>query len=633
MATRPIPRKSVRLRIEYGTALITNLAGGEISCDLADIGLNGCKCRVVTVGIPEDVIGAWKLILAPERVLGLRFGAPAEISSLNVPSAEIRWVSDREPGAILFGVKFGGLSPEQLVVLSSSLMTMASRKLRGTGTTPLPFVAPAPAPAPTAPVAPAAVEPEPAPEPAVPEPVAEEVEAEESVASEPEAAEPVAAESTAEEPVALEAEDAADAEEPVEEAEEAPSEAEPAAEEADAVVAADAVIAATSAPMEDRIAPKAKSSAAGLRAEGAPPAKGSGIMPRVQTKSTLSSPVSRRKSSTTMPAVSGFSTGRKRLPGGRRLPPSRVPEPPPVPEPLPVKKPNDWSEIDKQAARPTVNRNKEVREVRERPLTEIEVERLKLEAEKAANALSEIRKNLEAARRAQTRMLPEKPPSVKGYDMAALYESCVELSGDLYHFIDAGPGRTGLLIGDVSGHGVEAAMVMSATLKSFSVRGKNAPSPSVVLSAVNEDLHNDLRRGMFVTAFYAILDHASGKLTYARAGHNPALLISPRVGLRPLEGNGIALGIADSKRFDTIIEQNTVEIQNDALLVMYTDGIVEAMNAQKEEFGEGRLCELLWQNSSQPCDSIIQAIQSAVRAHTAGLPIADDQTLVILKKS
>jgi len=287
-------------------------------------------------------------------------------------------------------------------------------------------------------------------------------------------------------------------------------------------------------------------------------------------------------------------------------------------------------ELYATTARPVSTRTKMIRE---NSVAAMELANLREHAAKTANALNEMRRSLEAARQAQTKMLPERPPSVPGYDMAALYASCVELSGDLYHFIDAGPGRTGLLIGDVSGHGVEAAMVMSATLKSFSVRAKGVSSPSAVLSAVNDDLHNDLRRGMFVTAFYAILEHESGRLTYGRAGHNPALLISPRIGMRPLEGNGLALGIASAAKFDKLIQENTVEIQNDALLVMYTDGIVEAMNAANEEFGEGRFCEILWQNTSLPCAQIIQSVQVAVQAHTAGYPLADDQTMVVLKKA
>ena len=187
-----------------------------------------------------------------------------------------------------------------------------------------------------------------------------------------------------------------------------------------------------------------------------------------------------------------------------------------------------------------------------------------------AIALNEMRRSMEAARQAQAKMLPSRPPDVPGYDMGSLYESCAELSGDLYHFFDAGPGRTGILIGDVSGHGVEAAMVMSATLKSFSVpRQEGVESPAAVLSAVNEDLHNDLRAGRHVRQRRSTRSSSTTaeKLTYGRAGHNPALLISPRIGLRPLEGNGTWRSASPQAKSLTLSSRNTpLEIHSDALL-------------------------------------------------------------------
>ena len=130
MATKHIQRASVRLRIERGTALITNLGGEPISCDLAEISLSGCKCRIPLIGTAEDIISAWRLILVPGRILSLKFSAPAEFTALSIPSAEVRWVDEPDPQAIFFGLSFGGLSPEQSLMLSTNLMTLASSKLR-----------------------------------------------------------------------------------------------------------------------------------------------------------------------------------------------------------------------------------------------------------------------------------------------------------------------------------------------------------------------------------------------------------------------------------------------------------------------------------------------------------------------
>jgi sigma-B regulation protein RsbU (phosphoserine phosphatase) len=229
------------------------------------------------------------------------------------------------------------------------------------------------------------------------------------------------------------------------------------------------------------------------------------------------------------------------------------------------------------------------------------------------------------------KMLPEHAPTIEGYDIASYYESCLQLSGDLYHFLDAGPGRTGILIGDVAGHGVEAGMVMSATLKSFSVRSKGQSSPKAVLEAVNDDLHKDLRRGKFITAFYAVLEHATGRLTYSRAGHNPGLLITSE-GLQQLMGTGLALGIADRAKFSASLTENEVMLPPMSLVLLYTDGLIEAMNPEKEEFGEERMCDLFMQYSYLPSVNIIEQLQAAVQAHLGGQAIADDMTLVLIKR-
>lgn len=669
MATKPTPRASVRLRIENGTALITNLGGDPISCDLAEISLSGCKCRIPRASTTEDVIAAWKLILVPSRVLSLKFSAPAEFSGMIVPSAEVRWVSDDNPEAIFFGVSFGGLSSEQSLALSMNLMSLASKKLRGK-TTEVPAAVTA---------EPSGVPPEPIPSPAAisaPAPLPDEPVPVEAVAAAPEPAPPPARSSGS----ALPATPA-----------KSPGSALPRVATKSALstpssrAKSSATMPAVSASqfstgrkrLPGRSAPRFGTKAPAAPPPEEPPARKPNDWSDFDrqvliaggfhvTFHFIDAAGKRLEETEHAGRVTQFSETEFQIeagaPGFCQAPDLAghahllVKVVAPEAEFLaqlairtvkPVDDGNRWQfstriaamgdgdrlclrELYARTSRPVSTRSKQIREL---TTAEVELANLREHAAKTASALNEMRRNLEAARQAQTRMLPERPPAVDGYDMAVLYESCVELSGDLYHFIDAGPGLTGLLIGDVSGHGVEAAMVMSATLKSFAVRGKGEASPAVVLSAVNEDLHNDLRRGMFVTAFYAILDHQTGRLTYGRAGHNPALLISPRIGLRPLEGNGLALGIAARSKFDMVIREHTVEIQSDALLVMYTDGIVEAMNARKEEFGEGQLCELLWQNSALPCTSIIQTIQAAVRSHTAGHPIADDQTLVLLKKS
>ena len=264
--------------------------------------------------------------------------------------------------------------------------------------------------------------------------------------------------------------------------------------------------------------------------------------------------------------------------------------------------------------------------------SEKEMGKLREHAAQATSAVTEMQRELEAARQAQMKMLPAQPPQIEGYEIAAFYESCVELSGDLFHFLDAGPGSTGFVVGDVSGHGVEAAMVMSAALKSFWVRGKGVASPSEVMAGVNDDLHKDLNRGKFVTAFYAVLDHATGKLTYSRAGHNPGLLITPGQPIQELKGAGLALGIADDVKYRKAQREYETVLAKGSLFVLYTDGIVEAMNAQEVELGDEQFQHMLVRYAELPVLEIAAKVRLEVIRHIGDQPISDDLTMVILKR-
>ena len=244
-----------------------------------------------------------------------------------------------------------------------------------------------------------------------------------------------------------------------------------------------------------------------------------------------------------------------------------------------------------------------------------------------------IKKDLEEAKTAQLKMLPDKPPEIQGYDVATFYQPSDELGGDFYHFLHAGIGHTGFLIGDVSGHGVQAAVIMSMALKSFGVRSAGVASPAQVLASVNGDLLRDLQRGRFVSAFYAILEHESGILRCARAGQPPSLLVDPRRGtVDHLAGDGLVLGVGENKPFVKAIREYEVGIPPGGLLLMYTDGITEAMNQQEEEYGIERLQEVVVNCSACSADLLLDYIVAGVREHIGGAPLSDDMTVIALKR-
>ncbi|MCY3022021.1 MAG: PP2C family protein-serine/threonine phosphatase [Planctomycetota bacterium] len=250
-----------------------------------------------------------------------------------------------------------------------------------------------------------------------------------------------------------------------------------------------------------------------------------------------------------------------------------------------------------------------------------------------AASMQELKRDLEAARAAQMKMLPDRVPEIPGYEMAAYYEPSIQLGGDLYHFFNPGQGSTGFLIGDVSGHGVEAAVIMSMALKSFSVRSAALHSPAAVMLRVNTDLNRDLERGKFVSAFYAVLEHATGKLRCARAGHPPALLANAADGsLMALEGSGLVLGIGDNESFAKQLKEYQVVLPPGGLLLLYTDGVTEAMSPSRDEFTEQRLQEALLYCAAFSPKEIVDYLVSTIREHTGPGPLADDMTLVALKR-
>jgi len=251
---------------------------------------------------------------------------------------------------------------------------------------------------------------------------------------------------------------------------------------------------------------------------------------------------------------------------------------------------------------------------------------------KTAAVVNEIAKELEGARQAQLKMLPEKPPQIPGYEIAAHYRPSVEMGGDMYHFLDAGPGRTGFIIGDVSGHGVEAAMIMSMTLKSFAVRAKGVQSPAQVMADVNDDLSKSMERGKFVSAFYAVLEHATGSLRCARAGHPPPLLADSSGSLFALEGAGRVLGISSRDEFLATMEEYETELPPGGVVVLYTDGVPEAMNAQKQLFNEDRLRTAVEDASMLAPHYVIQHILARVYEFSGGIHPHDDVTMVVVKR-
>ena len=241
-------------------------------------------------------------------------------------------------------------------------------------------------------------------------------------------------------------------------------------------------------------------------------------------------------------------------------------------------------------------------------------------------------------------MLP-RPPRIPGFDFDCCYIPCSDVSGDFYDFVRIDDTHLGICIGDVSGHGIEAAMVMGMAKKSLQLFARDGGSPNEVLALANRDLGHDLLDGTFVSAAYGILDIAKRTFLFARAGNNPPYLVNPLrnppvIRLKP---NGLAIGVDKAgARFAKVTEELSLQLRPGDLVFQFTDGVVEAespavktalkKNAH-EQFGEERLQELLLQHINIPIPILLAIVENAVKKH-AGVPaLEDDITMIAFQVS
>lgn len=235
---------------------------------------------------------------------------------------------------------------------------------------------------------------------------------------------------------------------------------------------------------------------------------------------------------------------------------------------------------------------------------------------------------METARGIQQSFLPESPPQVEGFELAALSLPAREVGGDFYDFIPISQDKWGLVIADVSGKGVPAAlfMALSRTLVRANVMADLTASEAI--QRANHLISQDARSGMFVTLFYAVLDSKRKRLNYVNAGHNPPLLLKGSAGnVILLEAKGIALGVMD----DIDLEERELELASNDTVTLYTDGVTEAINGKEEQFGQERLIEAVARSNNLPAQDLINRIKEEVTAFAQGQPQFDDFTLVILK--
>ncbi len=277
----------------------------------------------------------------------------------------------------------------------------------------------------------------------------------------------------------------------------------------------------------------------------------------------------------------------------------------------------------------------------------LSVEVLALREEVKRN--EDLARSLERAQSVQQRMLPSQLPEVPGYEFRAVFQACESVSGDFYDIfrlaalqefdpegyqeIDVGGDRLGILIGDVSGHGLEAALVMGMAKKAFNVRAQENVSAAEVTRKVNADVFPDIEEGTFITAAFSILDPARHRIDFTRAGHNPAILLrAADKEITQVTPAGMILGVDRGPRFDKALAQEVISIEPGDVFVQYTDGVTEGMNPSDEEFGVGRLAEAVVRAAGRPAETVADEVVSALEHFMGPRAQEDDITLVVVRR-
>jgi phosphoserine phosphatase RsbU/P len=243
--------------------------------------------------------------------------------------------------------------------------------------------------------------------------------------------------------------------------------------------------------------------------------------------------------------------------------------------------------------------------------------------------LRQLESELELSQIIQRALLPQQVPSIPKYDIAAFSRPAQIVTGDYFDFLHFEDGTHGFVVADVSGHGVSAGMLMSSLQTVFHTLTPETDSPVDVLKRINKLYIHNIKFSTFVTIFFAKLDLHSRTLSYANAGHNPPLLhrrsTEETSWLKP---TGAAIGLVDD--YQSHLE--SIELGEGDTLILYTDGIIEALNPQgTEQFGYDRLLEAVHQNEALSANELASKIRQSLNDFTQGAVLVDDITLIVCK--
>jgi sigma-B regulation protein RsbU (phosphoserine phosphatase) len=251
-----------------------------------------------------------------------------------------------------------------------------------------------------------------------------------------------------------------------------------------------------------------------------------------------------------------------------------------------------------------------------------------------ANEKKRLDHDLEIARDIQRILLPAEAPAINGFQIGGINVPARQVSGDYFDYIHVDDERLGVAIADVSGKGIPASLIMAICRSVLRAEAARNPSPADVLRKVNRQLYPDIKEDMFISMAYLILDHERDGVMLARAGHDAPLLFnrgSQTVTL--VKSPGMVLGIDSGNVFDRITSDFAVPLERDDCLVLYTDGVTEALNTEGEEFGLDRTIQSVRASAIDGAQAIVKRVIDDVRDFTGSHPQNDDITLIAIRKT
>jgi serine phosphatase RsbU (regulator of sigma subunit) len=241
-----------------------------------------------------------------------------------------------------------------------------------------------------------------------------------------------------------------------------------------------------------------------------------------------------------------------------------------------------------------------------------------------------LEKELDVARDIQKKILPDKNPEVNNLSIASFFIPAFEVGGDYYDFFEISKNKLGFIIADVSGKGISAAFIMAEVKGIFNSLSRMIETPKRILEKANEILLQRLNKKNFVSALYGIIDTEKEELTFARAGHCPALLVRKNK-IQSFKPTGIGLGLTNYSDFNNHLEEIKINLMDNDTFVFYTDGITEAKNEKLEDFGEESFSNILVEQSDRTVNEIAEEVIKEVSLFSSSHHQYDDITLIILR--